>query len=120
MRYTRGNKEQAIVDSIGQEKFDAVLAILRQNNIFIWSKGDLETYYSDRAKELTAGKSKDIKALELSYLLQVETQNIDELFLHLDEVSLLVDSILPNSSKALSLLGSAAAQQDTDELNGSS
>lgn len=95
MRYTKGNKEQAIIESIGEETFDTILATLRQNNIFIWSKGDLETYYSDRAKELTAGKSKDIKALELSYLLQVETQNIEELFLHMDEVSVLVDIILP-------------------------
>jgi len=95
LRYTKGNKEQAIIEAIGHEKFDAILATLRQNNVFIWSKGDLETCYSDRAKELTAGKSKDIKALELSYLLQDETQNIDELFLNMDEVSVLVDMILP-------------------------
>jgi putative ATP-dependent endonuclease of the OLD family len=95
MRYTKGNKEMAIIESVGQQQFDSVLKILRESNIFIWSKGDLEVYYSNRAKELTAGKSKDIKALELSYLLQGETQSIDELLLHMHEVSLLVDSILP-------------------------
>lgn len=93
LRYTKGNKETAIIDSIGQEEFNAVLSTLRDNNIFIWSKGDLECYYSDKSKAL--GGSKDIKALELSYLLQVETQNIEELFLHMDEITLLVDHILP-------------------------
>lgn len=92
LRYTKGNKEVAITESIGQEEFNAVLSTLRDNNIFIWSKGDLECYYSDKSKAI--GGSKDIKALELSYLLQVETQNIDELFLHMDEIALLVERIL--------------------------
>ncbi len=93
LRYTKGNKETVVIDSIGQEEFNVVLSALRDNNIFIWSKGDLECYYSDKSKAL--GGSKDIKALELSYLLQVETQNIEELFLHMDEITLLVDHILP-------------------------
>lgn len=93
LRYTKGNKETAIIDSIGQEEFNFVLSTLRDNNIFIWSKGDLECYYSDKSKAL--GGSKDIKALELSYLLQVASQDIEEVFLHMDEITLLVDHILP-------------------------
>jgi putative ATP-dependent endonuclease of the OLD family len=92
LRYIKGNKETAIIESIGQEEFNVVLSTLTDNNIFIWSKGDLECYYSDKSKALSG--SKDIKALELSYLLQVETQNIDELFLHMDEIALLVEAIL--------------------------
>lgn len=92
LRYTKGNKEAAIIESVGQGEFNSVLSTLRDNNVFIWSKGDLECYYSDKSKALSG--SKDIKALELSYLLQVETQNPEELFLHMDEIELLVDSII--------------------------
>jgi len=92
LRYTKGNKETAIIESVGLDEFNSVLATLRENNIFIWSKGDLETYYSPKSKALTG--SKDIEALELSYLLQTETQGIDELFLHMDEIELLTELIL--------------------------
>ena len=91
-RYTKGQKEQTIIDAIGQPLFETVLTKLKENNIFIWSKGDLETYYNEKAKRLEGGK--DLKALELSYLLQVETENIEDLILHLDEVKLLVETIL--------------------------
>lgn len=92
-RYTKGNKELAILNAIGQEVFDQTLSKLREHNIFIWAKGDLETYYSDKTKLLKGG-SKDLKALELSYLLQVETEKIEDLLLHTDEISLLVETIL--------------------------
>lgn len=91
-RYTKGNKELAILSAIGQEVFDLTLSKLREHNIFIWSKGDLETYYSDKTKLLTG--SKDLKALELSYLLQVETEKIEDLLLHTDEIALLIETIL--------------------------
>jgi predicted ATP-dependent endonuclease of OLD family len=98
LRYTKGNKETAIIESLGLENFNLVLNTLRENNIFIWSKGDLETYYSEKSKSLAG--SKDIKALELSYLLQSETQEINELFLHIDEIKLLTELILKNHNIA--------------------
>ncbi|MHA8088284.1 hypothetical protein [Aquirufa sp. Wall-65K1] len=98
LRYTKGNKETAIIESIGSDDYNYVLTTLRENNIFIWSKGDLETYYSLRSKALSG--SKDIKALELSYLLQSETQDINELFLHMNEIKLLIELILKNHNIA--------------------
>jgi len=92
LRYTKGNKVVAINEAIGEKEFNSLLSILRDNNIFIWSKGDLECYYSDKSKALTG--SKDIKALELSYFLQIETENIEDLFLHIDEVKQLVETIM--------------------------
>ena len=91
-RYTKGDKESAIVEAIGQKEYSSLLASLRENKIFIWSKGDLETYYTPSTKALSG--SKDIKALEVSYLLQNEGQAIDELFLHIEEVTLLIDLIV--------------------------
>lgn len=98
LRYTKGNKEAAIIEKIGIDNYNSTLSTLRNNNIFIWSKGDLETYYSDKSKALSG--SKDIKALELSYLLQGEAQTIDELFLHIDEIKLLVNLILNDQNLA--------------------
>ena len=93
-RYTKGNNELAIIKAIGQEEFDLTLSKLRKQNIFIWSKGELESYYSEKAKLLSSSKSKDIKALELSYLLQIETEKIEDLLLHTNEISLLIEHIL--------------------------
>lgn len=91
-RYTKGNKESTIIESVGQKQFDLVLLKLRENNIFIWSKGDLESYYSIKAKDIRG--SKDIAALELSYLLQLEAIVFEELFVHVDEIKSLVEQIL--------------------------
>lgn len=104
-RYTKGNKENEIIKSVGQKVFDNVLATLRSNNIFIWSKGDLESYYSDKAKAL-GGSSKDINALALSYLLQAEAVEPSELFLNLSEIELLVNSILSRPSGKVPECGS--------------
>ena len=93
-RYTKGNKESAIISSIGQQLYDTTLLKLRENNIFIWSKGDLETYYTDKTKLMSGNRSKDIKALELSYFLQIETEQIEDLLLYTDEITLLVEQIL--------------------------
>lgn len=91
-RHTRGNKEIAIINSIGKEKYYAILSELRSKHIFIWSKGDLESYYTNRTNQIQG--SKDIKALELSYLLQLEKERLDDLMLHVDEIALLVECIL--------------------------
>lgn len=93
--YIKGDKEGAIIKAIGEEKYNSILSTLKDNNIFIWSKGNLESYYSDKAKALKG--SKDIKALEISYLLQNEKQNISELFIHVDEITKLVSLILMNA-----------------------
>lgn len=93
-RYTKGNKELAILNAIGQELYDKTHLKLREKNIFIWSKGDLETYYTDKTKFMSGNKSKDIKALELSYFLQIETEKIEDLLLNMDEITLLVEQIL--------------------------
>lgn len=91
-RYTKGNKEITINEKIGIETFNETLTILKQNNIFIWSKGELETYYTEKAKAISG--SKDIKALELSYLLKIESEKIEDLFLNIEEVKELTEIIL--------------------------
>lgn len=91
-RYTKGNKEIAIMKTIGAEMFNETLAKLKENNIFIWSKGELETYYTDKAKAISG--SKDIKALELSYLLKIESETLEDLFLNVEEVKELIEIIL--------------------------
>lgn len=91
-RYTKGNKEIAIMKTIGAEMFNETLVKLKENNIFIWSKGELETYYTDKAKAISG--SKDIKALELSYLLKIESETLEDLFLNVEEVKELIEIIL--------------------------
>jgi putative ATP-dependent endonuclease of OLD family len=91
-RFTKGDKTSSILEAIGEEAYNKTLLELRNHNIFIWSKGDIEAYYTDGIKEMTG--SKDIKALQLSYLLQSDTEKIENLLLHLDEIALLVEQIL--------------------------
>jgi len=91
-RYTKGNKEISILENIGSEVFNETQAILKQNNIFVWSKGELETYYTEKAKAISG--SKDIKALELSYLLKIESETLEDLFLNVEEVKELIEIIL--------------------------
>jgi putative ATP-dependent endonuclease of the OLD family len=91
-RHTKGDKVTAILNSIDPEEFDRVLAVLRDNKIFIWSKGELENYYTD--KSLAIKGSKDMKALEISYLLLEDETEISELFLHIEEINLLVELVL--------------------------
>lgn len=91
-RYTKGNKELAILESVGSEIFEETLSILKKNNIFIWSKGELETYYTEKVKALSG--SKDMKALELSYLLKTESETLEDLFLNVEEVKELIEIIL--------------------------
>lgn len=93
-RYVKGNKEEVIFDQVGEKLFLATQNTLRENNIFIWSKGELETYYTQMVLEKQG--QKDLKALEVSYLLQNEEQDINELFVHLDEINELVTLILSN------------------------
>jgi len=91
-RYTKGDKEKAIIDAITREVFECTLKELRENNIFIWSKGDLEMYYNENVKY--SNSSKDLKALELSYLIPLETNKIEDLIINVEEVKELVEVIL--------------------------
>ncbi len=92
-RYTKGNKLEAIYSEIGNEEFERVLKSLRENKIFIWSKGELEDYYQQEVMQLIG--SKDIKALRLSYLLQERDATIEQYFAYPDEIIDLCNFILP-------------------------
>lgn len=91
-RYTKGDKESTIINIVGQETFDSTLKELRNYNVFIWSKGDLEMYYSEKVKNING--SKDLKALELSYLLPLEEETLESLMLHTEEIKELVEIII--------------------------
>lgn len=92
LRYTKGNRIRIISDSIGAKEFDLLQMTLKKNGIFIWSKGELEDYYLPSVKDLVG--SKDIKALQLSYVLAEEKEPIDNYLQHLDEIKDLVTRIL--------------------------
>ena len=98
-RYTKGNKYDDIIKAIGEDKFANILNTLRDNNIFIWSKGELENYYTSEVKQMSG--SKDLKALELSYLLQKEDKKIEDYFLNIEEIKLLCEKIVSKPSNLL-------------------
>lgn len=91
-RYTKGNKETIIVEKIGLEAYNTVHEILRENNIFIWSKGELEDYFTEKTKMMSG--TKDTKALDLSHILQNENEKFKDFFMHTDEIEMLVNLIL--------------------------
>jgi putative ATP-dependent endonuclease of OLD family len=91
-RYTKGNKLETILKTINQHDFDKLQDELRRNKIFIWSKGELEDYYTTKSKLLSG--SKDIKALQISYLLESKTHEINDLLVNIDEIQSLTDLIL--------------------------
>lgn len=91
-RYVKGNKVEYILSKIEPETFNEVLGNLQDHNIFIWSKGELEDYYTDRTKQLTG--SKDMKALRLSYILQDPETKIEDYLKHIDEITALCRCIL--------------------------
>lgn len=91
-RYTKGDKVQAIIDKIGSDEFERTLKVLRDNHLFIWSKGELESYYTDTTLQMKG--SKDIKALELSYKLAQNDLQLSDYFNHVEEIELLGKCIL--------------------------
>lgn len=91
-RFTKGEKQQIIIDAITKDEFEKVLKTLKDNNVFVWSKGELESYFSDKLKEMPG--SKDMKPLLLSYLLQNDNSSIDEYLLYPDEIKELCTYIL--------------------------
>ncbi len=91
-RYTKGDRHKVIIDTMGEKHFARLQQRLRDNAIFIWSKGELENYYQPEVHRLVG--SKDIKALQLSYKLNEDTQALGQHMCHLDEIKVLVDYIL--------------------------
>ncbi|OJW76351.1 hypothetical protein [Spirosoma sp. 48-14] len=94
-RSTKGDKISAILKQVSKQEYDQIHQILRENKIFIWSQGDLESYFSKRSLRLSG--SKDIRALELSYLLQNENETLESLFLHIEEIKELAKLIVKKS-----------------------
>ena len=70
--------------------FNEIQKILKENNVFIWSKGELENYYSQVSIKLSG--TKDLKALELSYLIKEEGA-ISTHLIHEEEIKELVQLI---------------------------
>jgi len=91
-RYTKGNKLSAILSYISMDRLNTILTFLRENSIFIWSSGELEDYYTMEVKQMMG--SKDLKALELSYLLLKEDNALEDYFTNIDELTLLCNKIL--------------------------
>ncbi len=92
-RYVKGDKRGTISAAIDGQSLNTLLEFLRSKGIFIWAQGELENYYTESAVKLE-GNSKDMKALQLSYLLQEEATAVSEYFKHVDELDLLVACIL--------------------------
>ena len=90
-RYTRGNKYQQILSVFIEDEYYELHKALRLNNIFIWSKGDLETYFSKFTKSLKG--TKDTKALEISSLLSDPNKTVDDIFIDYAELKDLVVNI---------------------------
>ncbi|MCW3119503.1 MAG: hypothetical protein JWM28_3585 [Chitinophagaceae bacterium] len=91
-RYTKGDREKVIIDTMGKESFEKLQQTLRDNKVFIWSKGELEHYYQPEVKRLIG--SKDIKALQLSYILNEDEQTIEQHMIYVEEIKELVNCIL--------------------------
>jgi predicted ATP-dependent endonuclease of OLD family len=91
-RNTRDDFRSTIIDTIGEESFDNVQQVLYDNGIFIWEQGDLESCYTETAKTIRG--SKDLKALELSYILKDDAAKIDDYMNNVEEIKDLVDLIV--------------------------
>lgn len=89
-----GDKYSIIVEKMGKEDYKQTHSLLRQNNMFLWEKGDLESCYTIETETLTNGLTKDTKALQLSYFIKSPEYSLDQLFINSDELIDLVDLIL--------------------------
>jgi len=93
-KFVNGDKYKSIVDNLGLIEYQNIHLELRKNGMFVWEKGDLESCYTEEAQSSTTGMSKDIKALQLSYLLKIEENTIEKLFVNPKELNELVQVIL--------------------------
>jgi putative ATP-dependent endonuclease of the OLD family len=91
-RHVKIDTRKIILDTIGEERFIALQAMLRQKGIFIWSFGEIENYYSDTVVQMKG--TKDTKALELSYLIVDNDNGVEDFLQNLDEIKELVQLIL--------------------------
>lgn len=107
-RYVKVDIRNAIVETIGIDRFAEMQKKLRESNVFIWSFGELENYYTKSAKLLRG--SKDMKALELSYIVAEESVNLEDWFENLDEIKELIQSISKNKKSPNNALNAYAAQ----------
>ena len=90
-KYIKSDLRSEILKTIGEDDFKAFQQSLHDVNIYIWSYGDLETYYTKLAKGIKG--SKDIMALELSYLIADEVNNIGDYIKYIDEWQAICDKI---------------------------
>ncbi|NJC28268.1 ATP-dependent nuclease [Neolewinella antarctica] len=90
-RYLKINPRNHIDEEGLTNHFNKIQIELRKKNIFIWSHGELEDYYTDAVVQLPG--SKDMKALTLSYLISDEEQELNHFLKNIDEVTELVKMI---------------------------
>jgi putative ATP-dependent endonuclease of the OLD family len=93
-KFVSGNKYDTIIEQLGLAEYQKIHLELRKNKMFVWAKGDLESCYTHEANSFTLGMSKDIKALQLSYLLKAEGNSLEKLFVNAEELNELVKIIL--------------------------
>jgi putative ATP-dependent endonuclease of OLD family len=91
-RYKEKNYLNAIIESGIKKEFVDTQKKLREHNIFIWSRGELEDYYTEKVNEING--SKDIKALELSYIISDEKVNLKDYIKHIGEIKILCNKLL--------------------------
>jgi len=95
-RYAGTEIKEIIVDSMGNKEFEEFQSKLRDSNIFIWSEGELEDYYTDLAKSIQG--SKDIKALEIGYKLKAG-EPLNSYLKYEDEITKLIKIILKDYNR---------------------
>lgn len=90
-RYIKKNIRTDIKEKLKIDRFNEIQNILRGHNIFIWSFGELEDYYTPQVIQMKG--SKDMKALELSYLVSDQSNDLGDFFLHQDDIQKLMKLI---------------------------
>jgi putative ATP-dependent endonuclease of the OLD family len=90
-KYIKNDLRAAIIADVGEEKFKEFQGALNDTNIHIWSDGDLESHYTKLAKGIKG--SKDIIALELSYIIADENNSVSDYINNIDEWQAICDKI---------------------------
>ncbi|WP_113663256.1 ATP-dependent nuclease [Pedobacter nanyangensis] len=90
-RYIKSDLKQELLTKVGENRFNKFQKELNTHNIFIWSNGDLEKYYTKAAKAKKG--SKDIIALELSYAIADDGCQLTDYIQPLDEWQEISDKI---------------------------
>ncbi|RZK04647.1 MAG: DUF2813 domain-containing protein [Flavobacterium sp.] len=90
-RYVKYDLKQLILSKVGFGRFTSFQAQLQSKNIHIWSNGDLEQYYAKLAKALKG--SKDMVALQLSYIIAENGSKLEDYLTDIDEWKLIAEKI---------------------------